>query len=481
MLAAAELHFKTQTHAPLHIGGIPDMNTGEVRYGLEIPSGLSLLAFHDPAAEVKGLNDFPREDWPPVAKTHYAFEVMVGAGSAMALLAVVAGFLAWRKKGLPDSRLFLWAFVASGPLGFIALEAGWLVTELGRQPWIMHGIMRTRDAVTPFPHLLPPFWTFTALYLFLGVAVVYLLFRQLRAALIEKAIGPIWEANHVWLILAIVMLFAAFPGAFAVISIALHIPLTIFLIGVVFRGSAFTFRAYDDRKDGRQQRWGLLFSLASVASPILLGDLAGTIASGQIKSVSGVVTSGYFAPWLQPFPIVVGLFALALFAYLAAVVLSAEAEAAGAVELTSDFRRRALHAGVVVGALALVTFALSFSGAPRISAGLTQRPWTWPLHVATATASTTAFVALWKRRFALARFSVVAQTIFILLGWAASQYPYLLVPTHTLTSAAANPRTQKLLLIAIAAGSALLFPSLYALYRVFKGNRPFRILDRRRG
>jgi cytochrome bd ubiquinol oxidase subunit I len=197
-LAAAEAHFKTQTHAPLRIGGIPDVTTGEVHHGIEIPSGLSLLATHDPAAEVKGLNDFPREDWPPVASTHYAFEVMVGAGSAMALLAVIAGFLAWRKKGIPEARWFLWAVVASGPLGFIALEAGWLVTELGRQPWIMHGVMRTRDAVTPFPHLLPPFWTFTALYLFLGVAVVYLLFRQLRAAPIEAAPpslgGP--DAHH---------------------------------------------------------------------------------------------------------------------------------------------------------------------------------------------------------------------------------------------------------------------------------------------
>ena len=137
---------------------------------------------------MKGLEEWPREDWPPVASTHYAFQVMVGAGSAMALLGVVSAFLAWRKKGVPDGRLFLWAVVASGPLGFIALEAGWLVTELGRQPWIMHGAMRTRDAVTPFPHLLPPFWTFTVLYLFLGVAVVYLLFRQLRAAPMEA--GP---------------------------------------------------------------------------------------------------------------------------------------------------------------------------------------------------------------------------------------------------------------------------------------------------
>jgi cytochrome d ubiquinol oxidase subunit I len=187
-LAAAEAHFETRTHAPLRIGGIPNVKTGEVSYGIEIPSGLSILAEHDPSAEIKGLNDYPRENWPPVASTHYAFQVMVGAGSAMALLGVVAAFLAWRKKGVPDGRLFLWAVVASGPLGFIALEAGWLVTELGRQPWIMHGVMRTRDAVTPFPHLLPPFWTFTVLYLFLGVAVVYLLFRQLRAAPMEA--GP---------------------------------------------------------------------------------------------------------------------------------------------------------------------------------------------------------------------------------------------------------------------------------------------------
>jgi cytochrome d ubiquinol oxidase subunit II len=299
-----------------------------------------------------------------------------------------------------------------------------------------------------------------------------------QRALIEKAIGPIWEANHVWLILAIVILFAAFPTAYSSISIALHIPLTLFVVGVVFRGSAFTFRAYDDRNDRRQQRWGLLFSLASVAAPILLGVLAGTVASGEIHVVAGVVTSGYVAPWLAPFPIFVGLFALALFAYLAAVFLTAEADAEGAAELTSDFRQRALIAGAVVGAVALVTFALSFSGAPRISAGLTERPWTWPLHLATAAAATTAFTALWKRRFAVARFAVVAQTILILLGWAASQYPYLLVPSHTLSSAAANPRTQELLLIAIAAGSVLLFPSLYVLYRVFKGERPFRVLDR---
>jgi cytochrome d ubiquinol oxidase subunit I len=131
---------------------------------------------------VPGLDAVPRDEWPPVTATHLSFQVMVGAGSAMALLAVVGAVLAWRRRGIPDQRPFLWAAILASPLGIVAMEAGWLVTELGRQPWIVRGAMRTRDAVTPFPHLAAPFWTFTALYVFLGVVVVYLLVRQLRAA-----------------------------------------------------------------------------------------------------------------------------------------------------------------------------------------------------------------------------------------------------------------------------------------------------------
>lgn len=186
-LAASEAHFKTERRAPLRILGVPDERTGELRGAIEIPGALSIMAFNDPDAEVKGLDAFPRDEWPPVAGTHYAFDLMVGTGTAMAALAVVAAFLAWRKKGLPDARWFLWAVVLSGPLGMIAMEAGWCVTELGRQPWIMRGAMRTREAVTPFPHLSAPFWTFTLLYVFLGVTVVYLLFRQLRAASVTSA------------------------------------------------------------------------------------------------------------------------------------------------------------------------------------------------------------------------------------------------------------------------------------------------------
>jgi cytochrome bd ubiquinol oxidase subunit I len=187
-LAAAEAHFETQKGAPLRILGVPDVNTRTTRGAIEIPKGLSILAFSDPDAEVKGLNDIPRDEWPPVAGVHLAFDVMVGAGSAMALLAVITAFLAWRKRGLPDGRRFLWTVVLASPLGLIALEAGWFVTELGRQPWIVHGAMRTKDAVTPFPHLEAPFWMFAFIYVFLGVTVVYLLYRQLRAASTEG--GP---------------------------------------------------------------------------------------------------------------------------------------------------------------------------------------------------------------------------------------------------------------------------------------------------
>jgi cytochrome d ubiquinol oxidase subunit II len=293
--------------------------------------------------------------------------------------------------------------------------------------------------------------------------------RAEQRALIEKAIGPIWEANHVWLILVVVILFGAFPSAFAAISVALHVPLVLFLVGVVFRGSAFTFRAYDMRGDRAQMRWGLVFSLASIATPIMLGILVGALASGRIHVTGGVVTGGFFAPWLAPFPILVGLFALSLFAFLAATYLAWEAHTP---ELADDFRVRALAAGVVVGVVALVTFASSFEGAPQVSAGLLGRPWTWPQHALTAAVALTAFAALWKRRYALARVAAAAQTALIVLGWVGSQYPYLIVPDLTLDNAAANPKTQHLVLVALGVGSVLLFPSLWVLYRVFKGKPP---------
>ena len=171
-LAALESHFTTMRGAPLHIGGIPDEAAGETRYAIRIPKGLSLLAYHDPNAEVLGLNDVPRELRPPVLPVHFAFQVMVGLGSAMALASAWSLVAMWRGR-LTDSRALLRVLAVVTPFGFIATEAGWTVTEVGRQPWVVTGLVRTDLAVTHLPGLVYPMATFTLLYVALtGVVVV---------------------------------------------------------------------------------------------------------------------------------------------------------------------------------------------------------------------------------------------------------------------------------------------------------------------
>jgi cytochrome d ubiquinol oxidase subunit I len=178
-LAAMESHFETGRRAPLIIGGIPDPEARETRYAIRIPGGLSFLAFHDLNAEVKGLDQFPRADWPNVPIVHTAFQVMVGLGSFMALVALWAGVLALRRRDLCASPWLLRALSLAAPMGFLAIEAGWTVTEVGRQPWVVYGVLRTADAVTPMPGLIVPFMTFSLLYCFLGVIVAWLLYRQI--------------------------------------------------------------------------------------------------------------------------------------------------------------------------------------------------------------------------------------------------------------------------------------------------------------
>jgi len=177
-LAAMEGQFKTERGAPLRIGGWPDEDAQRTRGAIEIPYGLSILAFHDPHAEVKGLTSVPRADWPPVHIVHVAFQVMVGCGTALGGMAALGGLLAWRRKGLPEDRWFLRLLVLCGPLGFLAVEAGWVVTEVGRQPWIVRGVLRTADAVTPMPGLVVPLVTFTTIYIFLAFVVLFILRRQ---------------------------------------------------------------------------------------------------------------------------------------------------------------------------------------------------------------------------------------------------------------------------------------------------------------
>lgn len=178
-LAAMEAHFHTEKKASLIIGGIPDTASKEVKYALKIPGLLSFMAHGDFNSEVTGLDKIPKNDQPPVAVTHYAFQVMVGLGMAMLGLALLYFISLWKKKRWLDQKWLLKLFVIATPLGFIALEAGWTVTEVGRQPWIINGIMRTADAVTPMPGIRYSFYLFTAVYISLSLIVTFILYRQI--------------------------------------------------------------------------------------------------------------------------------------------------------------------------------------------------------------------------------------------------------------------------------------------------------------
>ena len=177
-LAAMEAHYHSQNGAPLRIGGLPNDQSKTTNYALTIPRGLSLLVARDPNARVTGLEEFPRDQWPDVRVVHWSFDLMVVCGLYLLPLSIAAAWLWLRDRRLPDRKWFLRALVIAGPLGFVAMEAGWSVTEVGRQPWIIYGVMRTKEAVTPMPGIAIPFFVFTALYVFLGISVFLLLRRQ---------------------------------------------------------------------------------------------------------------------------------------------------------------------------------------------------------------------------------------------------------------------------------------------------------------
>jgi len=279
-----------------------------------------------------------------------------------------------------------------------------------------------------------------------GGGVWDLLARGPRAAeqrkLVERALAPVWEANHVWLIFVVVVLFSAFPPAFAALGIRFHAPLTAALVGIVLRGSAFVFRSY-----GGAPAWGRVFAVASAATPFFLGlVLAGvTLPSGD---------------WLGWFPLAVGALAVALGAYLAAVYLTVET---GDPVLRVDFRRRAIGSWIAVSALA----ALALVAAPDGFAGRLD-----PTVVAlTLLLAIGALAALYRGRHRIARALAAGQVVAIVAGWGAIQYPLLIAPDLTIDGAAAPAATLRLLVPALAVGGALVLPSLYWLMRVFK-SRP---------
>lgn len=285
---------------------------------------------------------------------------------------------------------------------------------------------------------------------------------------IEDAIGPIWEANHVWLIVALVILFSAFPPAFAAIMTALNIPMFLVLVGIVLRAAAFVFRKYDVHSDAVHRRWSTVFGVSSFLTPFLLGLCLGALGSGDIRWQDGTITTGFFAGWTRPFAISCGLFAQGLFAFLAATYLAVDTETDP--DLQDDFRTRALLSGFALAPAATLVFLASIAGAPRIHEGLT-RDWAPLLLAATSICAVGALAALWRRAFRSARLFAIGQVALILTGWGLAQYPYLLIPDLTLTGVATARTTLSALLWVLAAGAVVLLPSFWLLFRVFKGQR----------
>jgi cytochrome bd ubiquinol oxidase subunit II len=290
--------------------------------------------------------------------------------------------------------------------------------------------------------------------------------RGRQREVIAHALGPIWEANHVWLILAIVLTFTCFSPVFARVGIVLHIPLTLMLVGIVLRGSAFTFRTYDSQHDATQRRWGRIFASASIITPILLGVSIGAVASGRVgQETTGGFVERFVDPWFTPFALSVGLLALTLFAFLAAVYLTLETRDR---ELADDFRRRALSSGIAVFFASALVLLLSSQAAPLVRSGLMASPWALPLHLLTGVTAIGVLAALWFRRYRLARIGVGLQASLIFWGWPMAQYPFLLPPSYTVANAAGPQLTLHLTLITLAIGGVILLPSLWYLFQVFK-------------
>lgn len=291
--------------------------------------------------------------------------------------------------------------------------------------------------------------------------------RSRQRQLINRAIGPVWEANHVWLIFLIVGLFTVFPSAFAVLTTELFVPLTIVLFGIVLRGAAFIFRTYElDVNSRTAEVWSRIFSTTSLITPFFLGASAAAVASGQLAFSNGVPETNLGSAWLSPFAINIGLMAVSLCATLAAVYLTEEASLYGEPDFARAYRNRALIAGAVTALLGALGLLLSISAAPLLWHGLFARA--LPVVIVTMLIGLATAALLYLRKYRLARVMIILETAFLLSSWGLSQYPYLIPPRVTIDNAANDPSMIIALLIAIVIGMAILLPSLYYLFSVFK-------------
>jgi len=289
--------------------------------------------------------------------------------------------------------------------------------------------------------------------------------RAAQRELIASTMGPVWEANHVWLVFVLIGLFSGFPIAFGQLTRMLAVPLAVALLGIVLRGSAFVFRQYGGAASGPPVRgtatWGRIFAIASTMTPVMLGVCAGAVAIGHLGGL---------------FPVAAGALTLAFCAYLAAVFLCQEARSRDLAEnvrrrgLAEDFRRRGLAAAVVAGILAAVAVPVLAIDAPDLTGRLIDRAWIAVL--ASAVGGLGSIVALWRRSFGLARVAAAAAVSGVVAGWGLASYPIMVPPSLTVAEAAAPPQTLPITLGVLIAGFVVTVPSLVLLFHIFSRPLP---------
>jgi cytochrome bd ubiquinol oxidase subunit II len=285
--------------------------------------------------------------------------------------------------------------------------------------------------------------------------------------LIDHVIGPVWEANHVWLIFVLVLLWTAFSPVFAAVMSTLYIPLTLAALGIIGRGAAFAFRKVVDEL-WQQRLFGGVFAASSILTPFFLGTVAGGIASGRVPP--GLAAGNLVTGWLNPTGVLGGVLAIGTCAYLAAMYLCQDAVRLGHPDLADAFRHRALVAAVVVGAVALGGVAVLHADAPALFHGLTHRG--LPLVVISALSGLVSLALLVARRYVLVRPAAALAVAAVLWGWAVTQYPHMLPPDLDYTAAAARPPVLTATLAVVCVGALLLLPSLGWLYVIFQRAQP---------
>ena len=535
--AAIELVPETTDDVPEILFGRLNSD-GEVTGGIRIPGLASWLSDPTDGAStvIQGLDTVPADDRPTLSQVntvHLAWDVMVGLGTLLFLLSAWY-WLCWIfRKDMPKSKLFLRIASCAGVAAIVCMEAGWVVSEVGRQPWIVYNLMKVEDArhrqhrrvdhvrarrravhrarghdgadpaqdEQAVPRTRPRrargalrpagaacggargrggtgLMAGVIAALLLAGVTAYAVFGgadfgagfwdlvaggpaagERPREVIDHSIGPVWEANHVWLIFCLVVLWTGFSEAFASITLTLFVPLTIAAFGIVLRGSSFAFRKTVFRTRDRRN-FGAAFAISSVIVPYCFGAVAGAIASGRVPA--GGVAGDPWDSWVNPTSVLGGVLAVVGAAYLAAVYLVWDARRLGDRSMEEYFRRRAVGAAIVAGVVAIVGIFVLRADARYLFDELTTKA--LPLVLVSAICGTVSLFLLVRNAHRWARLLAIGAVASIVIGWGVAQWPYLLPETLEVEAAAAPSGTLSALLVAAICAVLIVVPGFVLLY-----------------